>query len=117
MIKASMTGHVESVNLEGGYDLSFVLTDKDIQGVKYPQHIQFRVSTKKAELADTVKSPQFLGAKVSVEFYVTGICGTSKAGKAYQINKLMVGKITVISPGSNQTVTLGEGEAPDDIPF
>lgn len=93
MVKATMIGHVESVDTSGNYENSFVVTDEKMPDTKFVNHVKFLVSSKKTELMDKFK----IGDKVKVTFYVTGIAGESyKTGKPYQINKLMVGEIEVL---------------------
>ena len=93
MVKATMVGHVESVDTSGNYENSFVVTDEKMPDTKFVNHIKFLVSSKKTELMNKFK----IGDKVKVTFYVTGITGESqKTGKHYQINKLMVGEIEVL---------------------
>ena len=115
MVKATMIGHVESVDTSGNYENSFVVTDEKIPDTKFVNHIKFLVSSKKTELMDKFK----IGDKVKVTFYVTGITGESqKTGKHYQINKLMVGEVDVIEPAKpieNQNAQ--ESEDDSDIPF
>ena len=102
MVKATMIGHVESVDTSGNYENSFVVTDEKMPDTKFVNHIKFLVSSKKTELMDKFK----IGDKVKVAFYVTGIEGESKkTGKPYQINKLMVSEIVVLESaktGENQ---------------
>ena len=115
MVKASMVGHVESVDTSGQDDNSFILTDEHLPDTKFVNHVKFLVSSKKTELMDTFK----VGDKVKVTFYVTGVEGESKkTGKPYQINKLMVGEIVVLEsakPIENQSTQ--ESEDDSDIPF
>lgn len=115
MVKATMIGHVESVDTSGNYENSFVVTDEKMPDTKFVNHVKFLVSSKKTELMDTFK----VGDKVKVTFYVTGIAGESqKTGKPYQINKLMVGGIEVLESaqgGQPQQKTVEEEV--DDIPF
>ena len=115
MVKATMVGHVESVDTSGQYDNSFILTDEHLPDTKFVNHVKFLVSSKKTELMDTFK----VGDKVKVTFYVTGVEGESKkTGKPYQINKLMVGEIEVLEsakPTENQD---SQDDTDDsDIPF
>ena len=93
MVKATMIGHVESIDTSGNYENSFVVTDEGMPDTKFVNHVKFLVSSKKTELMDKFK----VGDKVKVTFYVTGVEGESKkTGKPYQINKLMVGEIEVL---------------------
>ena len=115
MVKATMIGHVESVDTSGNYENSFVVTDEGMPDTKFVNHVKFLVSSKKTELMDTFK----VGDKVKVTFYVTGVEGESKkTGKPYQINKLMVGEIVVLEsakPAESQDSQ--EIEDDSDIPF
>ena len=115
MVKATMVGHVESVDTSGQYDNSFILTDEHLPDTKFVNHVKFLVSSKKTELMDTFK----VGDKVKVTFYVTGVEGESKkTGKPYQMNKLMVSEIAVLEsakPIENQNAQ--ESEDDSDIPF
>ena len=115
MVKATMIGHVELVDVSGNYENSFIVTDEKMPDTKFVNHVKFLVSSKKTELMDKFKigdkvrvtfyvtgvegeskktelMDKFkIGDKVKVTFYVTGIAGESqKTGKPYQINKLMV---------------------------
>ena len=115
MVKATMIGHVELVDVSGNYENSFIVTDEKMPDTKFVNHVKFLVSSKKTELIDKFK----IGDKVKVTFYVTGIEGESKkTGKPYQINKLMVSEIVVLesaNPIENQNAQ--EGEDDSDIPF
>lgn len=115
MVKATMIGHVESIDTSGNYENSFVVTDEGMPDTKFVNHVKFLVSSKKTELMDKFK----VGDKVKVTFYVTGIAGESqKTGKPYQINKLMVSEIVVLESaqgGQPQQTTLEEEV--DDMPF
>ena len=115
MVKATMIGHVESVDTSGNYENSFVVTDEKIPDTKFVNHVKFLVSSKKTELMNKFK----IGDKVKVTFYVTGVEGESKkTGKPYQINKLMVGEIVVLESahgGQPQQKTIEEEV--DDMPF
>lgn len=115
MVKATMVGHVESVDTSGQYDNSFILTDEHLPDTKFVNHVKFLVSSKKTELMDTFK----VGDKVKVTFYVTGVEGESKkTGKPYQINKLMVGEIEVLEsakPTESQDSQDDTGDS--DVPF
>ena len=115
MVKATMIGHVELVDLSGNYENSLVVTDEKMPDTKFVNHVNFLVASKKTELMDKFK----IGDKVKVTFYVTGIAGESqKTGKPYQINKLMVGDIEVLEsakPIENQNAQ--ESEDDSDIPF
>lgn len=115
MVKATMVGHVESVDTSGQYDNSFILTDEHLPDTKFVNHVKFLVSSKKTELMDTFK----VGDKVKVAFYVTGVEGESKkTGKPYQINKLMVCEIVVLeSAQSGQPQQKTVEEEVDDMPF
>lgn len=115
MVKASMVGHVESVDTSGQYDNSFILTDEHLPDTKFVNHVKFLVSSKKTELMDTFK----VGDKVKVTFYVTGVEGESKkTGKPYQINKLMVGEIVVLESAQGcQPQQKTVEEEVDDMPF
>ena len=115
MVKATMVGHVESVDTSGQYDNSFILTDEHLPDTKFVNHVKFLVSSKKTELMDTFK----VGDKVKVTFYVTGVEGESKkTGKPYQINKLMVGEIEVLE-SAKPTESQDSQDDTDysDIPF
>lgn len=115
MVKATMVGHVESVDTSGQYDNSFILTDEHLPDTKFVNHVKFLVSSKKTELMDTFK----VGDKVKVTFYVTGVEGESKkTGKPYQINKLMVGEIEVIE-SAKPTESQDSQDDTDysDVPF
>lgn len=115
MVKATMVGHVESVDTSGQFDNSFILTDEKMPDTKFVNHVKFLVSSKKTELMDTFK----VGDKVKVTFYVTGIEGESKkTGKPYQMNKLMVGEIVVLesAQGGQPQQKTPEDEV-DDMPF
>ena len=115
MVKASMVGHVESVDTSGQYDNSFILTDEHLPDTKFVNHVKFLVSSKKTELMDTFK----VGDKVKVTFYVTGVEGESKkTGKPYQINKLMVGEIEVLE-SAKPTESQDSQDDTDysDVPF
>ena len=115
MVKATMIGHVESVDTSGNYENSFVVTDEKMPDTKFVNHVKFLVSSKKTELMDKFK----IGDKVKVTFYVMGIEGESKkTGKHYQMNKLMVNEIAVLEsakPSENQDAQ--ESEDDSDIPF
>ena len=114
MVKATMIGHVESVDTSGNYDNSFVVTDEKMPDTKIVSHVKFLVSSKKTELMDKFK----IGDKVKVTFYVTGISGESqKTGKPYQINKLMVGGIEVLESAKVGRPQQGAQEDDSDIPF
>ena len=114
MVKATMVGHVESVDTSGQYDNSFILTDEHLPDTKFVNHVKFLVSSKKTELMDTFK----VGDKVKVTFYVTGVEGESKkTGKPYQINKLMVGEIDVLESAKVEQTQQEEQEDDSDIPF
>lgn len=115
MVKATMVGHVESVDTSGQYDNSFILTDEHLPDTKFVNHVKFLVSSKKTELMDTFK----VGDKVKVTFYVTGVEGESKkTGKPYQINKLMVGEIVVLESAKPTESQDSQDDADDsDIPF
>ena len=115
MIKATMIGHVESVDTSGNYENSFVVTDEGIPDTKFVNHVKFLVSSKKTELMDKFK----IGDKVKVTFYVTGIEGESKkTGKPYQMNKLMVSEIAVLeSAKTTENQNAQESEDDSDIPF
>ena len=115
MVKATMIGHVESVDTSGNYENSFVVTDEGMPDTKFVSHVKFLVSSKKTELMDTFK----VGDKVKVTFYVTGVEGESKkTGKPYQINKLMVGEIVVLesAQGDKPQQDAPEDEV-NDMPF
>ena len=115
MVKATMIGHVESVDTSGNYENSFVVTDERMPDTKFVNHVKFLVSSKKTELMDTFK----VGDKVKVTFYVTGVEGESKkTGKPYQINKLMVGEM-VVNESAEPTVSQdSQGDTDDsDVPF
>ena len=115
MVKATMIGHVESVDTSRNYENSFVVTDEKMPDTKFVNHVKFLVSSKKTELIDKFK----IGDKVKVTFYVTGIEGESKkTGKPYQINKLMVSEIVVLesaNPIENQNAQDDTDDS--DIPF
>ena len=115
MVKATMIGHVESVDTSGNYENSFVVTDEKMPDTKYVNHVKFIVSSKKTELMDQIA----VGDEIEVTFYVTGIKGESKkTGKPYQINKLMVGEITVIKKADKPKESQPEVvDDPDDVPF
>ena len=115
MVKATMVGHVESVDTSGNYENSFVVTDEKIPDTKFVNHIKFLVSSKKTELMDTFK----VGDKVKVTFYVTGVKGESKkTGKPYQINKLMVSEIVVLESAKPAESQDSQDDTDDsDIPF
>ena len=115
MVKATMVGHVESVDTSGQYDNSFILTDEHLPDTKFVNHVKFLVSSKKTELMDTFK----VGDKVKVTFYVTGVEGESKkTGKPYQINKLMVGEIEVLESAKPTESQDSQDDTDDsDIPF
>lgn len=115
MVKATMIGHVESVDTSGNYENSFVVTDEKMPYTKFVNHIKFLVSSKKTELMDKFK----IGDKVKVTFYVTGIAGESqKTGNPYQINKLMVGEIEVLE-SAKPTESQDSQDDTDysDVPF
>ena len=115
MVKATMIGHVELVDVSGNYENSFIVTDEKMPDTKFVNHVKFLVSSKKTELMDKFK----IGDKVKVTFYVTGIEGESKkTGKPYQINKLMVSEIVVLesaNPIENQDAQDDTDDS--DIPF
>lgn len=114
MVKATMIGHVESVDTSGNYENSFVVTDEKMPDTKIVNHVKFLVSSKKTELMDKFK----IGDKVKVTFYVTGISGESqKTGKPYQINKLMVGGIEVLESAKVEQPRQEAQEDDSDIPF
>ena len=115
MVKATMIGHVESVDTSGNYENSFVVTDEKMPDTKYVNHVKFIVSSKKTELMDQIA----VGDEIEVTFYVTGIKGESKkTGKPYQINKFMVGEITVIKKADKPKESQPEVvDDPDDVPF
>ena len=115
MVKATMVGHVESVDTSGQYDNSFILTDEHLPDTKFVNHVKFLVSSKKTELMDTFK----VGDKVKVTFYVTGVEGESKkTGKPYQINKLMVGEIDVLESAKPTESQDSQDDTDDsDVPF
>ena len=115
MVKATMVGHVESVDTSGQYDNSFILTDEHLPDTKFVNHVKFLVSSKKTELMDTFK----VGDKVKVTFYVTGVEGESKkTGKPYQINKLMVGEIVVLESAKSTENQDSQDDTDDsDVPF
>ena len=114
MVKATMIGHVESVDTSGNYENSFVVTDEKMPDTKIVNHVKFLVSSKKTELMDKFK----IGDKVKVTFYVTGIAGESqKTGKPYQINKLMVGGIEVLESAKVVQPQQDAQEDDSDIPF
>ena len=112
MVKATMIGHVESVDTSGNYENSFVVTDEKMPDTKF---VNFLVSSKKTELMDKFK----IGDKVKVTFYVTGIAGESqKTGKPYQINKLMVGEIEVLESAKPTEIQDSQDDTDDsDVPF
>ena len=115
MVKATMIGHVELVDVSGNYENSFIVTDEKMPDTKFVNHVKFLVSSKKTELIDKFK----IGDKVKVTFYVTGIEGESKkTGKPYQINKLMVGEIVVLesAQGGQPNRDAPEDEV-NDMPF
>ena len=115
MVKATMIGHVESVDTSRNYENSFVVTDEKMPDTKFVNHVKFLVSSKKTELMDKFK----IGDKVKVTFYVTGIAGESqKTGKPYQINKLMVSEIVVLesAKGGQPNQDAPEDEV-NDMPF
>ena len=114
MVKATMIGHVESIDTSGNYENSFVVTDEGMPDTKFVNHVKFLVSSKKTELMDTFK----VGDKVKVTFYVTGVEGESKkTGKPYQINKLMVSDIVVLESAKVEQTQLESQEDDSDIPF
>ena len=114
MVKATMVGHVESVDTSGNYENSFVVTDEKMPDTKIVNHVKFLVSSKKTELMDKFK----VGDKVEVTFYVTGIEGESKkTGKPYQINKLLVGEIEVLESAKVEQTQQESQEDDSDIPF
>ena len=115
MVKATMIGHVESVDTSGNYENSFVVTDEGMPDTKFVNHVKFLVSSKKTELMDKFK----IGDKVKVTFYVTGIAGVSqKTGKPYQIIKLMVGVIDVIESAKPTDSQDSQDDTDDsDVPF
>ena len=114
MVKATMIGHVESVDTSGNYENSFVVTDEKMPDAKFVNHVKFIVSSKKTELMDKFK----IGDKVKVTFCVTGIEGESKkTGKPYQINKLMVGDIAVLKSAKVGQPQQEAQEDDSDIPF
>lgn len=115
MVKAKMRGHVEEIDTSGNYDNSFVLTDEQQKDTKYVNHVKFTVSSKKTELMDQIS----VGDEIEVTFYVTGMKGESKkTGKPYQINKLMVGEITVIKKADKPKESQPEVvDDPDNVPF
>lgn len=115
MIKATMIGHVESIDTSGNYENSLVVTDERIPETKFPNHIKFLVSSKKTELIDKID----VDDKIKVTFYVTGIAGESKkTGNPYQINKLMVSDIEVIEKSQTQGEQKPvDPDDVDDIPF
>ena len=114
MVKATMIGHVESVDTSGNYENSFIVTDEKMPDTKFVNHVKFLVSSKKTELMDKFK----IGDKVKVTFYVTGIAGESqKTGKPYQINKLMVGGIEVLESAKVEQTQQVAQEDDSDIPF
>lgn len=115
MVKATMIGHVESVDTSGNYENSFVVTDEGMPDTKFVNHVKFLVSSKKTELMDTFK----VGDKIKVTFYVTGVEGESKkTGKPYQINKLMVGEIEVLESAKPTESQESQDNTDDsDIPF
>ena len=55
MVKATMIGHVESIDTSGNYENSFVVTDEGMPDTKFVNHVKFLVSSKKTELMDTFK--------------------------------------------------------------
>ena len=115
MVKATMIGHVELVDVSGNYENSFIVTDEKMPDTKFVNHVKFLVSSKKTELIDKFK----IGDKVKVTFYVTGIEGESKkTGKPYQINKLMVSEIVVLeSAKTSENQNAQESEDDSNIPF
>ena len=114
MVKATMIGHVESVDTSGNYENSFIVTDEKMPDTKFVNHVKFIVSSKKTELMDKFK----IGDKVKVTFYVTGIEGESKkTGKPYQINKLMVVGIEVLESAKVGQPRQESQEDDSDIPF
>ena len=119
MVKATIIGHVESIDTSGNYEnsfvVSFVVTDEKMPGKKFVNHVKFLVSSKKTELMDTFK----VGDKVKVTFYVTGVKGESKkTGKPYQINKLMVSEIVVLESAKPTESQYSQDDTDDsDIPF
>ena len=115
MVKATMIGHVESVDTSGNYENSFVVTDEGMPDTKFVNHVNFLVSSKKTELMDTFK----VGDKIKVTFYVTGVEGESKkTGKPYQINKLMVGENEVLESAKPTESQESQDNTDDsDIPF
>ena len=114
MVKATMIGHVASVDTSGNYENSFVVTDEKMPDTKFVNHVKFLVSSKKTELIDKFK----IGDKVKVTFYVTGIEGESKkTGKPYQINKLMVSEIVVLESANVEQTQQDAQEDDSDIPF
>ena len=114
MIKATMIGHVESIDTSGNYENALVVTDERIPETKFPNHIKFLVSSKKTELIDKID----VDDKIKVTFYVTGIAGESKkTGNPYQINKLMVSDIEVIEKSNKPKDGQSEVIDDSDIPF
>ena len=55
MVKATMVGHVELVDVSGNYENSFIVTDEKMPDTKFVNHVKFLVSSKKTELIDKIK--------------------------------------------------------------
>lgn len=123
MTSYEFTGYVTEVSEPGDYDIKFILSfDKDVSTVKYPQTVQFKVSTKKDDLVGIVKSMGD-GDKVRVKAFPWCKKGFSRStGRPYCINENNASAIEVLEKAVKPEPTTAPGDegkdaVHDDLPF
>lgn len=108
-------GYVHSVNRQKWGTEVVVRLDQDESVVKYPQHILFFASSRKA---DKVPSDLYVNDGVKVKFVPVLDEGISERTKrAYAINKMMILDIQITQRSALSNTEQDESQDDSDVPF
>ena len=108
-------GYVHSINRQKWGTEVIVRLDQDESVVKYPQHILFFASSRKA---DKVPSDLYVNDGVKVKFVPVLDEGISERTKrAYAINKMMILDIQITQRATLSDTAQDESQDDSDVPF
>jgi hypothetical protein len=108
-------GYVHSINRQKWGTEVVVRLDQDESMVKYPQHILFFASSRKA---DKVPSDLYVNDGVKVKFVPVLDEGISERTKrAYAINKMMILDIQITQRAALSNTAQDESQDDSDVPF
>lgn len=108
-------GYVHSINRQKWGTEVIVRLDQDESVVKYPQHILFFASSRKA---DKVPSDLYVNDGVKVKFVPVLDEGISERTKrAYAINKMMILDIQITQRAALSNTAQDESQDDSDVPF